>query len=175
MKSKQVPANRSGIVHQPFGSVGERFEVNVEWRNTPLFQRRPQTSFCAAECGEYRQFVKGHMFSSSNKDGSDPTDVGGKVFGGRGLDRNTLQEDGLDGNPKARHGHRAEPVTTNERYEPNRVIGDKYFGKDFPNVSIGTFADIDLTFLGKTVDACHNDAETSSDTWRVTFRGIIRQ
>lgn len=175
LKSKDVPANRSGIVHQPFGSVGERFEMNVEWKDTPLFARRPQTSFCAAECGEYHQFVKGHMLSSSNKDGSDPADVGGKMFGGQRLEENTFHEDGLDRDPKARYGHRKEPVTMDERYEPNRVVGEKYFGKDFPNVSIGTFADIDLTFLGKTVDVCHNDAETSSDTWQVKFRGIIRQ
>lgn len=175
VKSRDVPANRSGIVHQPFGSVGERFGMNVEWKDTPLFQRRPQTSFCAAECGEYHHFVKGHMLSSSNKDGSDPTDVGGTMFGGQKLEESTFHEDGLDRDPKARYGHRKEPVTMNERYEPNRMLGDKYFGKDFPNVSIGMFADIDLTFLGKTVDACHNDAETSSDTWRVKFRGIIRQ
>jgi peptidoglycan hydrolase-like protein with peptidoglycan-binding domain len=175
LKSKDIPANRSGIVHQPFGSVGERFAMNVEWKDTPLFERRPLTSFCAAECGEYHQFVKGHMLSSSNQDGSNPTDVGGTMFGGQKLDENTFHEDGLDGDPKARYGHRKEPVTMNERYDPNRVVGDKYCGKDFPNVSIGTFADIDLTFLGKTVDACHHDAETSSDTWRVKFRGIIRQ
>ena len=34
---------------------------------------------------------------------------------------------------------------------------------------------MDLTFLGKTIDTCNNDAETSSDTWNVKFKGVIRQ
>ena len=34
---------------------------------------------------------------------------------------------------------------------------------------------MDLTFLGKTIDTCNNDTETSSDTWRVKFKGVIRQ
>jgi hypothetical protein len=175
LKSKAVPANRSGIIRPSLGTVGESFEMNVEWSDTPLFNRRPQTSFCAAECGEYHQFVKGHQRTSSNKDGSDLKDVGGTMFGGEKLDENTFREDGLDGKPKARYGHRKEPTTMNEKYEPDRPTGNKYFGRDFPNISIGTFADMDLTFLGKTIDTCNNDPETSSDTWRVQFKGVIRQ
>ncbi|HEY5114832.1 MAG TPA: peptidoglycan-binding domain-containing protein, partial [Nakamurella sp.] len=140
VKSKAVPANRSGIIRPSLGTVGESFEMNVEWSDTPLFNRRPRTSFCAAECGEYHQFVKGHQRTSSNKDGSDLKDVGGTMFGGEKLDENTFREDGLDGKPKARYGHRQEPTTMNEKYEPDRATGNKYFGKDFPNISIGTFA-----------------------------------
>ena len=172
VKSKEIPANRSGIVHEPFGSVGESFEMNIEWADTPPVNRR-ETSFCAAACGEYRQFLKGHMRASSNRDGSGLRDVSARVFNGEKLDENTFREDGLERNPAARYGHRNEKTTMDEKYEPDRLTGSKYFGKDFPNVSIGTFADIDLTFMGKTIDTCTN-AETSSDTWTVRFRGIIR-
>ena len=171
--SEDIPFNRSGIIRSAAGTVGERFEMNVDWASAPLQSRGPQSSFCAAECGEYHQFVKGHMLSSSNKDGSNPQDVSAALFSGAKLDPTTFQEDGLDRNPKARYGHRKEPTTMSEKYEPDRPTGPKYRGSDFPNVSIGTFADIDLTFLGKTVDTC-NKIDTSSKTWTVKFRGIIR-
>ncbi|HEY5844931.1 MAG TPA: peptidoglycan-binding domain-containing protein [Mycobacterium sp.] len=171
--SEDFPFNRSGIVRSAAGLVGESFEMNVEWASAPPQSRNPQSSFCAAECGEYHQFVKGHMLASPNKDGSKPQDVSASLFGGAKLDPTTFQEDGLDRKPQARYGHRKEPTTMNEKYEPDRLTGTKYFGKDFPNVSTGTFADIDLTFLGKTIDTC-NGIETSNKTWAVKFRGIIR-
>ncbi len=167
-----LPYSRSGILRSSTGTVGEQFEVRVEWSSAPAVSRG-ETSYCAAECGEYHQFIKGHLWSSAEKDGSNLTDVSGKVFGGLPLDANVFHEDGLDRNPKARYGHRKEPQTMDEEYKPNRTAGPKYFGRDFPNVSIGTFADIDLTFLGKLVDTC-NGTESSSDPWRVQYRGVIR-
>jgi len=113
------------------------------------------------------------MRSSPNKDGSGLTDVSGKVFGGKLLDQNVFQEDGLDNNPKARYGHRNEKQTMNEKYEPDRATGTKYVGKDSPGVHIGTFADFDLTFVGKLVDTCKG-TETVSAPWRVFYRGVIR-
>jgi hypothetical protein len=74
------------------------------------------------------------MLASSNKDGSNPQDVSATLFGGAKLDQTTFHEDGLDRDPKARYGHRSEPTTMNEKYEPNRAIGNKYSGKDFPNI-----------------------------------------
>jgi hypothetical protein len=163
---------RSGIIRSPAGFVGESFEVRAQWSSPPV-NVRGQTSYCAAECGEYHQFIKGHMRSSSNQDGSNSTDVGAKVFGGLALDENQFREDGLDDNPKARYGHRKERQTMNEQYEPDRLTGTKYVGKDFPRVMIGAFADIDVTFLGKLVDICNN-TDSSSATWRVQYRGVIR-
>ncbi|MDH4607156.1 hypothetical protein [Pseudomonas sp. BN102] len=170
MKSA-LPFSRSGIIRSSTGSVRESFEVRVEWSNSK--DRRKETSYCAAECGEYHQFVKGFMKSSSNKDGSDLKDVSGKVFGGKALDQNNFQEDGLDNDPKARYGHRMEKQTMDESYLPNRATGDKYVGKDAPGVLIGTFADFDLTFVGVLADTC-NGTEKVSDPWRVSFRGVIR-
>ncbi len=167
-----LPSDRSGILRSANGTVGERFEVAVEWQSAPEVGRG-DASYCAAECGEYHQFVKGHALSSANEDGHDLTDVSAKLFGGLRLDENQFQEDGLDDNPNARYGHRSEPQTMNEKYEPNRATGTKYTGKDFPNVSIGTFADIDLTFRGDVVDIC-NQTLTSSKIWRVQYRGKIR-
>jgi len=167
-----MPYSRSGILRSPHVEVGEQFEVRVEWQNTPP-SLRGESSYCAAECGEYHQFIKGHMLSSSNADGSNPTDVGAKVFGGLHLDENTFQEDGLDGNPAARYGHRAEKQTMDETFSPDRATGPKYIGRDFPRVMIGTFADIDVTFEGRLADTCNN-TETAAGTWRVQYRGLIQ-
>jgi hypothetical protein len=167
-----IPYGRSGILRSSTGTVGEKFEVRAEWRSDPA-TARGETSYCAAECGEYHQFVRGHMLSSANQDGSNLKDVSGKVFGGVPLEENVFHEDGLDSNPRARYGHRNEPQTMDEKYEPTRATGPKYTGRDFPNVSIGTFADIDLTFLGKLVDTCKG-TESVSDPWRVQYRGVIR-
>jgi hypothetical protein len=167
-----LPYSRSGIRRSSTGTVGEVFQVRAAWRSDPAVSRG-KSSYCAAECGEYRQFIRGHMLSSANKDGSNATDVSAKIFGGKRLDENVFREDGLDRNPKARYGHRNEPQTMTEKYEPDRASGPKYTGDDFPNVSIGTFADIDLTFLGQLVDTC-NKTVTMSDTWQVQYRGVIR-
>jgi hypothetical protein len=168
-----LPYSRSGITRSQTGTVGEHFEVRAEWRSDPAVTRSPTTSYCAAECGEYHQFIKGHMLSSPNKDGSNATDVSGTVFGGVPLEENRFHEDGLDKKPQARYGHRKERQTMDEAYQPDRATGPKYIGRDFPRVSIGTFADIDVTFLGRLVDTC-NKTETMSDTWRVKYRGVIR-
>ena len=167
-----LPSSRSGVIRSAEGTVGEKFEVRVEWSSAPA-SSRGETSYCAAECGEYHQFIKGHMRSSPNQDGSDLTDVSGKIFGGAALDENVFREDGLDDNPNARYGHRKEPQTMDEKYDPDRAAGTKYVGRDFPRVMIGTFADIDVTFLGKVVDTC-NVTENQSATWRVQYRGLIR-
>ena len=165
-----MPYSRSGIIRSPMGSVTEKFEVQVEWTN---HKYRGGASYCAAECGEYHQFVKGYAKSSPNQDGSNLTNISAKLFGGKLLDPNVFQEDGLDNNPLARYGHRKEKQTMNEKYDPDRATGNKYTGKDEPGVLIGTFADFDLTFMGKLVDTC-NSTEIKSDPWRVAYRGIIR-
>jgi hypothetical protein len=164
-----IPFSRSGIKRTPTGNVFEDFEVRVEWSSA----KHREASYCAAECGEYHQFIKGYMRSSPNQDGSGLIDVSGKVFDGKPLDQNVFQEDGLNNNPKARYGHRDEEQTMNEKYEPDRATGTKYVGKDSPGVFIGTFADFDVTFVGKLVDTC-NGTETVSDPWRVFYRGVIR-
>lgn len=168
-----LPYARSGILRGGLGTVGESFEVRVEWRDAPPISGGEASSYCAAECGEYHQFVMGHALSSVNADGSDLKDVSAKVFGGLPLDPGVFREDGLDGNPNARYGHRDEKPTMNEQYEPTRATGTKYVGKDFPYVSTGTYADIDLTFRGDVVDKC-NQTVLASNTWQVQYRGIIR-
>jgi hypothetical protein len=168
--SAAMPHSRSGIKRTSTGDVFEDFEVRIEWKNDPGSDVQ---SYCASGCGEYHQFVKGYMKSGSNKDGSDLKDVGGTVFGGVKLDPGTFNEDGLDGKPKARYGHRDEKQTMNESFSPTREHGTLYVGKDSPGVFIGTFADFDLTFVGKLVDRC-NGTETESDPWQVAYRGVIR-
>lgn len=92
--------------------------------------------------------MKGHVLSSSNKDGSNPQDVSATLFDGAKPDKNVFQENGLN-NPKAHYGHRDERPTMNGKYEPDRPTGTKYFGKVFPNIPIGTFADIHLVVPGQ--------------------------
>jgi hypothetical protein len=167
-----LPFSRSGIIRTADGTVGEKFEVRAEWRSDPP-SSRGETSYCAAECGEYHQFVKGHMLSSPNPDGSGLQDDSAKMFGGAKLKEDQFQEDGLDDNPNARYGHRNETQTMDEKYDPDRATGPKYVGRDFPRIMIGTFADIDVTFLGKMVDT-RNNTDNQSATWRVQYRGVIR-
>jgi hypothetical protein len=167
-----VPANRSGITRSRTGTVGETFDMLAQWQGTPS-TLRGQASYCAAECGEYRQFVRGHALSSANADGSGLQDASATLFGGFHLEENTFHEDGRNDNSAARYGHRDEPRTMNEAYKPDRSGGAVYEGHDFPNISIGTFADLDLHFLGKTTDVC-NGTDTTSDQWAVQYRGVIR-
>ena len=57
-----MPYGRSGIIRTPLGSVTEDFEVRVEWSSA---RHRGEASYCAAECGEYHQFIKGYRASFS--------------------------------------------------------------------------------------------------------------
>jgi hypothetical protein len=166
-----LPYARSGILRFSTGKVGEQFEVRVEWGNASI--RGANSSYCAAECGEYHQFIKGHMLVGSNKDGSKLDDISLKIFGGLTIDENIFREDGSDRNPNGRYGHRRESQTMDESFIPDRITGTKYIGRDFPSVNIGAFADIDLTFLGKLVDTC-NGTELLSGSWQVQYKGIIR-
>lgn len=127
-----MPYSHSGIIRASNGSVFERFQVDVQWSNGAI--RGDKLSYCAAECGEYHQFVKGYMLASSNVDGSDAKDVSGRIFGGVPLYRNVFHEDGRDNNPKARYGHRKEPVTMNEELSDpvDRLTGKHYVGRDEP-------------------------------------------
>jgi hypothetical protein len=169
--SYAMPYWRSGILRSSSGNVGERFEVRAQWEKSAPFPG--ESSYCAAECGEYHQFVMGHMRSSANVDGHDSWDVSARVYGGAKLSETTFQEDGLDRNPNARYGHRKERQTMDEEYKPNRANGNEYVGRDFPQVSTGTWADIDLTFRGDIVDTCANTV-AASDTWTVQYKGVIR-
>jgi hypothetical protein len=168
----KLPSKRSGIIRDATGFVGESFEVEAEWQSTPAVGRG-ETSYCAAEVTAYNQFVKGHMRSSSETDGSKSIDVSPKLFGGMSLDEYIFREDGRDDNPDARYGHRDEQQTMSEKYEPTRREGTKYTGKDFPHINTGIFADLDLSFRGDIVDT-YNKAVSSSATWRVQYRGLIR-
>ncbi len=165
-----IPASKGPVVRDASGTVGERFTMRAEWQSAPY---RGESSYCAAECGEYHQFVRGHMLASSYPDGSNPNDVSPTMFGGQKLDPVQYKEDGRTGNPAARYGHRDEPTTMNEQYLPDRKTGPTYKGEDFPSVSTGTWADIDLDFLGKTVDTCAG-TDTSTHQWRVAYQGLIR-
>jgi hypothetical protein len=170
--SALVPSWRSGIIRTVDGTVGERFAVKAEWDSAPF---RGESSYCAAECGEYRQYVRGRMLSSSYPDGRDPVDVSPVVADGGKIDPGTFKEDALDGDASRRYGHRDENQKGADRYDPEpRRSGPAYTGQDFPNISLGTWADIDLEFVGKTIDVCNGGKETSSNQWTVKYTGVIR-
>jgi hypothetical protein len=170
--STAIPADRSGIIRTASGMVGEKLSMNAEWSSAPY---RGESSYCAAECGEYRQYVRGHMLASSNPDGRLPEDVSAVTADGQKLDQSTFKEDALDGDPARRYGHRQEQQKGADRYDPDpRRSGPTYRGSDFPNINIGTWADIDLEFLGKTIDVCNGAKETSSHSWTVRYTGVIR-
>lgn len=143
--SEAIPATRSGIINQT-GSVGERFTVRIEWRPSPI--EPEHGSYCSCRCGEYRQYVRGHLIINGRREQW-------RLHGGSLLDEHDWREDG-GSNPKSRYGHRDEPQTMDEDYLPDRATGCTYVGRDYPRVTIGSDVDVRFQFRGQSYDRCRN-------------------
>jgi hypothetical protein len=167
-----MPVDRSGIIRTAFGFVGESFKMRATWTSAKL---RGEASYCAAECGEYRQFVRGHMLAGSDPDGKDAHDVAPIGAGGAKLQEGNFTEDALDDDPTKLYGHRTDPQKGADKYSPDpRTSGPQYEGSDRPGINTGRWADLYLEFLGQTIDVCNGGKETSAHRWTVQYKGIIR-
>ena len=163
---EEIPASRSGLLNGG-GVVGERFTVGIQWRDSPAADRNKPGSYCDCACGEYHQFVKGHLIINGQRETW-------HLWGGAVLEDNVYHEDGLDKNPAARYGHRREPLTMDEDFLPNRDSGCTYVGRDFPRVMIGSDTDMLFQFKGQTYDAC-NQVYGPIHEWEVRYAGPIKR
>ncbi len=164
---EQIPRNRSGLINGG-GQVGERFDVAIRWGADSLpAPRGIGMSSCRCRCGEYRQWVKGHLIINGLKE-----DL--HLFGGKLLDENDYREDGRDTAPQKRYGHRDEPQTMDEEYLPDRANGCTYIGRDFPRVMIGSHTDMLFRFKGQTFDRCSNTYGQPHE-WEVRYVGPINR
>jgi Domain of unknown function (DUF4157) len=163
---EDIPSSRSGIINGG-GTVGERFQVAIQWRGSPAADKNQPGSYCDCACGEYRQYVKGHFIINGNRETA-------HLWGGAVLEDNVYHEDGLDKNPAARYGHRREPITMDEEFRPDRENGCSYIGRDFPRVMIGSDTDMLFQFKGQTYDAC-NQIFGPIHEWEVRYAGPIKR
>ena len=163
---EEIPSSRGGLINGG-GTVGERFQVAIQWRDSPAAQRDQPGSYCDCACGEYRQYVKGHLIINGNRETW-------HLWGGAVLEDNVYHEDGLDKNPAARYGHRREPITMDEEFQTDRENGCTYIGRDFPRVMIGSDTDMLFQFKGQTYDTC-NQTFGPIHEWEVRYNGPINR
>jgi hypothetical protein len=164
--NEQIPRNRSGLINGG-GQVGERFDVAITWGDSLHAPRGAGMSACRCRCGEYRQYVKGHIIINGHKE-----DL--PLYGGVLLEDNVYHEDGKYDAPRKRYGHRDEPQTMDEEYLPDRPNGCTYIGRDFPRVMIGSDTDLLFQFKGQTYDTCTNSFGPVHE-WEVRYVGPIRR
>jgi hypothetical protein len=163
---ENILSSRDGLVNAG-GTVGERFRVGIQWRDSPEADRNKPGSYCDCACGEYRQYVKGHLIINGNRETW-------PLWGGAVLEDNVYHEDGLERNPAARYGHRREPLTMDEDFQPDRENGCTYVGRDFPRVMIGSDTDMLFQFKGQSYDAC-NQIFGPIHEWEVRYAGPIKR
>jgi hypothetical protein len=130
-----VPAEIEGLYH-----LHDFFRMNVSWNNN--------APDCDCRCGEYRQYVKGHIRINGR-------DQVKRLANGAVLEERVYHEDG-DPNP---YGYRSSTGSGNDQFLPDRVSGCSYRGFDTPGIAdirTGTVLDVALTFKGQTYDVCRN-------------------
>ncbi|WP_217999502.1 hypothetical protein, partial [Rhodococcus wratislaviensis] len=152
---EQIP-----IITQPVlvfdNQVVMQTDVDIEWQEG-----------CVCQCGEYRQFVKGHIIRNGAR-----LDL--PLAWGAKLEENVWHE---DGDPALNYvpGHRDRPGSSNDVFDrPNRQQGCHYHGKDEPRVPgrRGDIIDVDLKFKGQTFDTCHNKWGQIHE-WSFTYKGPL--
>ena len=156
---EDIPDNVSPVVNRS-GQIRQTFEMNVDWSNTPPEARKPGTSYCDCMCGEYRQYVKGHLIINGTPEKS-------PLWGGAVLEEDVYHEDG-----PARYGHRNETTAANEKFIPDRASGCSYRGNDAPGVFIGDDIDVLFHFKGQTYDSC-NQVFGKAHEWEFKFKGKL--
>lgn len=160
----EIPAAVTPVINR-HGQIRQTFQMNVDWRDDPPASKQPGTSYCDCACGEYRQYVKGHLIINGNRE----TEY---VWGGAVIEENVYHEDGIEGAPAKRYGHRDEPLTMNEEFLPDRAGGCSYRGKDAPGVFIGDQIDVLKQFKGQTYDRCNNTFGPVHE-WEFRFVGRL--
>jgi hypothetical protein len=162
--SELIPKTRSGPINRG-GNAGERIGVEITWRDDIAPPPGVGASYCACRCGEYRQYVKGHLIINGRPETE-------HVWGGAVIEEDVYHEDGLERDPAPRYGHRDEPLRMDEDFLPTRASGCTYVGRDFPRVMIGDQIDMVKKFKGQSFDACNNVSGPINE-WEVRFVGKL--
>jgi hypothetical protein len=139
---EQLPQNQPTVTLAP-GLVFSTFIVDITWK--------PKSEDgCDPACGEYRQYVKGHILADGQ-----PIKSAYKCCDGATLQESVYQEDST---PSGKcYGHRDRPGFPTDVFDsPDRATGTHYQGFDQPQVSgpDGTVVDWDLTFKVQSYDKC---------------------
>ena len=161
--AEEIPVNLSPLINRQ-GQIRRTFDMRVAWRDDPQ-ARGTASSYCDCRCGEYRQYVKGHLIVNGR-----PETL--HLWGGAVLEDNVWHEDGLDGDPVPRYGHRDEARHCNDDFPPNRATGCSYEGHDAPGVFFGSDIDVLFKFKGQTYDRC-NDVFGAIHEWELRFVGQL--
>jgi hypothetical protein len=164
VKEAVFPKDNFRVINRD--QVGEQFRMHILWDNA--------AENCACCCGEYRQFVRGHI-RVNGKDMADKQRGKKKLLSaGARLDDNHYHEDG-DGRGH-RYGHRGEIGTKVDQFLQDRSSGCLYKGHDFPGITLefrpADVVDILLQFKGQTFDVCNNVFGNPKE-WRVEIRQTI--
>jgi len=133
-------------------------DVDIEWKANDQ---------CDCACGEYRQFVKGHILKNNQS-----FNIG--LCDGAKLEESVWHEDG-DAQTGFCPGHRDRPEIKNDIFDqPNRESGCHYHGKDEPSVpgKSGDMIDVDLKFKGQTFDKCLGKFGKIHE-WSFTYKGSL--
>jgi len=161
--SEKIPSAQSALVNRG-GQIRQQFNVNIEWSNSPPPSRKEGGSYCDCACGEYRQYVKGHLIVNGKPEKR-------KLWGGAFLEEDVYHEDSnTDGT--ARYGHRDESQKMDETFSPDRANGCSYEGRDAPGVFFGDDIDLLYKFKGQSYDAC-NDSFGPIHEWEMRFKGKL--
>jgi hypothetical protein len=163
---EDIPANVGPLINAG-GQVRQRFDMNIDWMNSPDEIRQAGGSYCDCACGEYRQYVKGHLIINGNPE-SFP------LWGGAVLEEDVYHEDAIDRDPDKRYGHRDEPQKNSDKFLADRMSGCSYRGKDAPGVFIGSDIDVLFHFKGQTYDVC-NDIYGPFHEWEFRFKGTLNR
>ena len=145
-----------------------RTDVDIEWK-PPQSWLEPikAMTYCNCACGEYRQYVKGHIIKNGQR-----FNIG--LCDGATLQEDTYQEDG-DPAKGLCYGHRDHQESKNDIFDqPNREWGCHYHGKDEPSVpgKAGDMIDVDLKYKGQTYDTCL-DKFGQIHEWAFTYKGPL--
>jgi hypothetical protein len=135
-----------------------QFDVDIEWKADDK---------CDCACGEYRQFVKGHILKNNQS-----FNIG--LCGGAKLEEDVWHEDG-DAQTGLCYGHRDRKESNNDIFDkPDRASGCHYHGKDEPSVpgKAGDDIDVDLKFKGQTYDKCLGKFGKIHE-WSFTYKGKL--
>lgn len=162
VKSERIPDKHTGAYGLQ-GLVNDYFEMNIDWDKSK--------SNCECGCGEYRQFVKGHIKVNGHP-------IKKKLYDGAVLEENKYHEDADDkGRP---YGHRDDKNISIDKFiDPEHKVSDRatacsYRGHDMPGIQIASsfHLDMHLTFKGQTYDRCTN-AFGEAHEWETEWNDLV--
>jgi hypothetical protein len=159
---KKILKEHSGIQWTQ-GLVFDMFTIEINWTN--------KGPFCNCGCGEYRQYVNGHVKVNGKN-------AEKKLFNEARLDEEKPHEDAdKDGKPFGHRDFKGESddeFFSNNLKEADRQNACSYRGKDMPGIPIyiGDYLDMHLTFTGMVYDRCKKTYD-KTEKWESKYIGDV--